>query len=113
MTNDVPSTIRIQLALLFAVAVAPITSGACLRQRCKDRGVVSWTPPSETAKPSRSAPDLTEIADRVAKKYAHERYISFKAHVDNHESIVPGWAVKPGGGIAPGSVFDVVMNAAG
>jgi len=113
MTNHLPYKVPFRSARLLVAAFAIAAFGACLRQRYEDRGVVPSTPLSNTAPPARSAPNLTQIAERVAKKYGGERYISFKAHVENHESILPGWTVKPGGGIALGSVFEVVMSAAG
>ncbi len=96
---------------LFA-GIAVVTSTACLKQHSVDRPDRSThlqIKPSERV----STFDPIVIADRVAKRYAHEKYISFEDHILNHESIAPGWLLKPGGGIAKGTVFDVVMSAEG
>lgn len=58
-------------------------------------------------------PSPAIIAEAVSKQYADKPYISFRSHIENHESILGGWSVKPGGSISPGTVFDVHMSSSG
>lgn len=95
------------LARLFVHGLILLTLGSALTfSACTKQPGFSVRGPHRSSEPH-------VIANRLSRQYGNKTYISFKSHVENHESIGPNWTVKPGRSIAPGTHFDVVMSDKG